>query len=813
MKPKIYVVNLHQKAEIYLAQGKLEEAIAVCQQVLKIQPNFPPNCQTLGNIWQRMSEIDKAKDWYIKAINEQPNVAESYANLGSIYAQQKQWQLGIECYREAIGIKPNIPSLYRNLGKIWQELGKLELARDCQEQALTLEAHYSQASEYFKHGKNSLENGETEEAIASFQQAIKLNPSLIGAYQNLGDISLKTKELNKAINYYQKAIELKPDLWAVHHKLGKVFQEIRELDAAINSFALSIEINPNFPWSYKKLGEILEQKGELEEAVKFYKQFIKLQPDVWATHRKINEILWQQGKFEELIDRCNYAPENDPNLSWNYQRLGDIYTQRKAWDEAIIAYRHSLEIEVDKDWIYKKLGDALQAKGLIDEAISSYQKAIEINPNSCWYYGALGNAYIQQQKFSEAIPYFIEALKLKPNYYEVNRDIEYILKKQNRHEAAQIWKSQKHKRLPQDWIEKFLKLTGDWEITSDTPANNIIRIKIYSANQINLLHSQTIDEQVHSIFRDKKANSPEVYVAVLPEGRGCVKLGATAVITSDNKLVKDISTGCAEVIISSSKLPPVHYIDGTVAFFSGIWGRSNYFHWMIDVVTRIELLRKSHLKIDKFVFLECQTASQKETLATLKIPTQKIIESKFYPHIRAKKLVVPSFTAKQNGLRVTKWGCEFLRTLFLKPENMKNVSGKPERIYISRKYADYRKVINEQEVINLLNKFGFISVTLESISVTEQASYMAAAKVIVAPHGAGLTNIIFCSPGTKIIEIFAANFVIPLYWQISSLCNLLHYHLIAEGVESNLEEHLLWRQNIFVNLQRLLKILTLAKVV
>ncbi|MGD1717418.1 tetratricopeptide repeat protein, partial [Dapis sp. BLCC M172] len=655
--------------------------------------------------------------------------------------------------------------------------------------------------------------GEIEEAIAYFQQAIKFNPSLVGAYQNLGDISLNKKYFNEAINYYQKAIELKPDLWAVHHKLGKLFQEIGELDRAISNFRLSIEINRNFPWSYKKSGEILEKKGELDAAVKYYKQFTKLQPDAWATHRKINEILWQQGKFEELIDRCNCASEKNPNLSWNYQILGDIYTQRKAWDEAIVAYRYSLEIEADKDWIYKKLGDALQEKGLMDEAISSYQKAIEINPNSCWYYGALGNAYFQKQKFSEAIPYLIEALKLKPNYYEVNRDIEYILKKQNRHEAAQIWKSQQHKRLPQDWIEKFLKLTGNWEITSDTPANNITQIKIYSANQVNLLHSQTIDQQVHGIFRDNKAYSPEAYIAVLPEGRGCVKLGATAVITSDNKLVKDISTGCAEVIISSSKLPPVHYIDGTVAFFSGIWGRTNYFHWMIDVVSRIELLRQSNLKIDKFVFLECRTASQKETLARFNIPIEKIIENKFYPHIKSKRLVIPSFTGKQNGMRVTKWGCEFLRTLFLKPENMKNLSVKPERIYISRKYADYRKVINEQEVVNFLHKFGFISVTLESISVAEQTSYMAAAKVIVAPHGAGLTNIIFCSPGTKIIEIFAANFVIPLYWQISSLCNLLHYHLIAEGVESNLEEHLLWRQNIFVNLERLLKILTLAKVV
>ena len=196
---QISIINLHQKAEIYLAQGKLEAAMTACHRVLEIESNFPATCKTLGNIWQRMGKTDQAKEWYIKAINQQPNLAEAHANLGSIYAQQKQWQLAIECCREAIGIKPNLPGFYRNLGKIWQQLGKVELARDCQEQALNLEAQYPQALEYLKQGKNCLENGEREEAIAYFQQAIKLNPSCVGAYQNLGDISLKIEDFNEAI--------------------------------------------------------------------------------------------------------------------------------------------------------------------------------------------------------------------------------------------------------------------------------------------------------------------------------------------------------------------------------------------------------------------------------------------------------------------------------------------------------------------------------------------------------------------------------------------------------------------------------------
>lgn len=908
-------MQYYQQAELYLAQGKLASAMAACKQALEIEPNFPHTCKTLGNILQRMGEIDQAKEWYIKALNLQPNWAEVYANLGSIYAQQQQWELAIESYKEAIGIKPNIAGFYRNLGKIWQGVGKIELARDCQEQAYSLEAQYPTALEYLKQGKRLLKLGEIEAAIAQFQSAIEFNPCLAGAYQNLGDISLKTKDFNEAINYYQKAIELKHDLWAVHHKLGKIFQEIGELDAAISNFRLSLEINPNFPWSYKNLGDILFQQGKLDAAHEHYQNLIKIQPDIWDVHRKLSEILLHQGKLDEAIFRCikvieinpklpwsyhtlaaafaeqqkwdeavafydravqqqpdnnwlqnklvnaleklasqkpelaiNYyqklvkiqpkngnlqsklayllkdqekwdeaveafglAIEIKPNSSWLHFSLGEALTQLKRWDEAIIAYRHAVELKPNSHSFHRKLADVLQEKGLLEAAISSYQTAIEINPKSCWHYAALGNAYIQQQNFSEAIPCLIQALKMRPDYYDVHKKIEYILKKIGRKEAAQLWKSQQ--KLPHNWLRKFFNLTEDWETTSESSQNNITRINIYSNTQFNLLASETIEPKNHHNFPDKKANSAAAFVVVIPEGRGCVDLAASAVITSDNKLVRDISTGFAEVIISSAELPPIHYIDGTVAFLSAKWGGFMYFHWMFDVVARIDLLRRTNLVIDKFVFTRCDKKFQIETITALGIKQSQLIESRFFPHIKAQKLVVPSSYKSQKGnLRVSKWGCEFLRNLFLNSETIKKSSSKPERIYISRKLSSWRRVINEEEVVNILEKFGFISLTLESMSIAEQALYMAAAKVIVAPHGGGLTNLVFCCPGTKVIEIFSPKYITNFYWEISNLCGLSHYYLIGENFEDNNSNKIPWKPDIIVNLTKLQKILKFAEV-
>nr|WP_256386508.1 glycosyltransferase family 61 protein [Hydrocoleum sp. CS-953] len=70
--------------------------------------------------------------------------------------------------------------------------------------------------------------------------------------------------------------------------------------------------------------------------------------------------------------------------------------------------------------------------------------------------------------------------------------------------------------------------------------------------------------------------------------------------------------------------------------------------------------------------------------------------------------------------------------------------------------------------------------TPESMSLENQIATFAHAKIIVAPHGSGLTNIVFCNPGTKVIELFSPHYLRYYYWHISQLLGLEHYFLIGE---------------------------------
>ncbi|NEQ39466.1 MAG: DUF563 domain-containing protein, partial [Okeania sp. SIO3I5] len=551
---------------------------------------------------------------------------------------------------------------------------------------------------------------------------------------------------------------------------------------------------------------------EWDEAIIVYRRAIELEPNNHLFHRKLADIALQTGKLDEAISSYQKTIEINQNLSWSFYNFGEALRKLERWDEAITAYRRAIKLESDNHLFHRRLADVFQKKGLLDDAISSYQTAIEINPKSCWHYAALANTYVQQENLSEAIPCLIQALRIKPDMENVHKNIAYVLKKQGRHNQVRIWKYQK--KLPKDWLEKFFNLTGNWQVTSNSSKTNITRIQVSEYSYINLLPSQTIESQIYPNFQKKKAKLAEAFLAVVSEGKGCVDLGTTGVITSDNKLVTDISTGCAEIIISSSKLPPVYEINGTVAFLPVNLGINNYFHWMFDVFVRLDLLRRSNLMstIDKFVFTNCSKKFQKESIEALQISPEKVIEARLFPNIKARKLIVPSLMGRQGSLRVTQWGCNFLRSLFLKPENIEKLASKQERIYVSRKLTPYRRIVNEEEVVNLLAKLGFITVTLESISVAEQASLMAGAKVIISPHGAGLTNLVFCNPRTKIIEIFSPKFINSIFWQLSNICGLSHYHLICEDYEDNSSVEYPWGPDIFVNLERLLKILELAGV-
>lgn len=340
--------------------------------------------------------------------------------------------------------------------------------------------------------------------------------------------------------------------------------------------------------------------------------------------------------------------------------------------------------------------------------------------------------------------------------------------------------------------------------------------KIFASQEIHRAAPKTIHQHIHWEFNQQyHQQSPETFLVEIEDGRFCVDRQGkfyTAVITADDQVISDISTGFVSsfhLILSELKLPKIEEIHGSVVIVSDA-SDGNYFHWLFDSLPRLYLLQTVGIDLDEISHIGIVSGNlpfHTTTLELLGIDTRKIIELRKSPHIKAKRLLVPSFPGISG--RPPKWACEFLRIQFL-PHARRPPANSSRWIYISRNHAKYRRVENELEIIHNLKALGFEVVNLEELSIPEQIGLFATAEVIIAPHGAGLANLVFCQPGTKIIELFSSRYVNVCYWALSEQIGGEYYYLLEkeESIRNTLDVYE-YRKNITVDLTLFKK--TLAK--
>jgi len=132
------------------------------------------------------------------------------------------------------------------------------------------------------------------------------------------------------------------------------------------------------------------------------------------------------------------------------------------------------------------------------------------------------------------------------------------------------------------------------------------------------------------------------------------------------------------------------------------------------------------------------------------------------------------------------------RIAFIRHRIPKHASDGWERIYISRaRSVNGRHVLNEADVVGrVLTPRGFRLVHLEDFSLEEQAAIMRSARFVIAPHGGGLTNLIFCSPGVRVLEVFSKEWIFFCYARVCSMLGLqAFYHVAADmrGMDIHLD--------------------------
>jgi len=387
--------NFHKQAEAYLAQRKLDEAIASCELAIKIEPEYAPPYKTLGNALQGKGQLDAAENWYKKAVEIKSDWPEVYANLGSIYAKKQEWQPAVEHFQKAISIKPDFAGAYRNLARVWELAGNHDKAIESQYQAFNLEPEKAKAEEHIFLGDELIKKHRINLAISCYRNAIKINEKSAAAYQKLGEALKREGNLNEATVCYRKAIEL--NAISSGDTLGDTL----------------ITANNNLTESKDTLGTVIAEDPR----------------DTLAASSS------QTNNKGNLADTLAGVTSSNTGITTEdleaLTMLAEAYISQKKWQEAIAAGRQIIRHKADAK-AYKIIGNAQQASGQIKEAAASYAKAIEIKPNFPEAYANLGSIFAQQQQWQRGISAYKKAISIKPDFTGAYRNLAKIFQAINK---------------------------------------------------------------------------------------------------------------------------------------------------------------------------------------------------------------------------------------------------------------------------------------------------------------------------------------------------------------------------------------------
>ena len=124
-----------------------------------------------------------------------------------------------------------------------------------------------------------------------------------------------------------------------------------------------------------------------------------------------------------------------------------------------------------------------------------------------------------------------------------------------------------------------------------------------------------------------------------------------------------------------------------------------------------------------------------------------------------------------------------------------NKSSDHKRIYISRNHR--RILTNEAEIIKVLQDFDFQIIKDEARTIEEQMEIYSSADIILGPHGASFSNILWCRPNTILIELFSNQYYPPYFKYLANVLGLKYYAILENNVGVNNDVYL--SKNIFIS--------------
>jgi superkiller protein 3 len=381
----------------------------------------------LGKVYQQQGRDAEALASLRKATNDPQNAADANLSVGFLLLKQNQAKEAVAPLEQAVRLGGASKQTAQML------LGNAYVATDRPEEGLAA-LRAADPNQFFTQmglGYAHLGLYHTEEAIAAFNAALRLQPTSLEALVGLGNAYTRLLRYREAEDAFARARALKSD--SVEALLGEAVLHYYQGQYAmlVESARQAARVAPQSAAAQTLLGAALATNGDMQGGLRATREAARLEPDNYWPHHVLGFILIREDKPKEALVEVRAAVRFRPNDTGTQNLLAYVLNQLGQHEEALAAAQTAISLKhepADEGWSHYNIATAQEKLGRAEAARASYAASIRaynqpgrtLDPDDLYL---MGNAYLRLEQDAPAVKAFQQAIKVRPNFAQARYNL------------------------------------------------------------------------------------------------------------------------------------------------------------------------------------------------------------------------------------------------------------------------------------------------------------------------------------------------------------------------------------------------------